>query len=306
VGLCLGSASAMAQNISDGTFISGSYYDGGAAPTTTGSFSSPACSTSCPGISYTNGAQSQSAIISDPSFPFAGAAASANLSTDQLVLVTTGSEGTTQARAEMWDTLNLSNLPSGPSISNSTVLGELTMTVNTSAGTATTPIMANSAFGIQIFNTNTFVQSTQGADCGTIGGLFIINPCNASLYYQSSNGGSVQANGSVYGGAITNANANHSYTFQVPITFLEAVDGPLSYIAEVAVTNSTGDSLTSPLLVDPSVSFSSDFAGLTLSSTSGINYESPPSPVPVPATAWLFGSGLLAVFWASRRRLLPL
>lgn len=300
IAMLLAAPSTMATNITSGTYIAASYYDGGIAYA---SYATPA-GTGCPGICYTNGLPSQNVILNDPGAPYAGAAATANLSSDALDIGTTGSNGVTEATAEMWDTLNLYNLPTGPTVTPTTTLGDLVMTVTTSAGTAKYGINANGAFGLQVFNTATFVQSTAGADCGAVGGVFFTNPCAASLIAngQSTNGGSVQPGGSVYGGAITNANVNHTYTLMVPITVSEVLSDSISYIAEVAVTNATDESLTSPLLVDPSISFSSNFAGLGVSSDSGIDYENPPSPVPVPPTAWLFGPGLLAVFWSSRRR----
>jgi hypothetical protein len=296
---CVGAASSMAANITDGTYISLSYYDSGNLP---GSYQSS------PGINYTNGVSSNAQDISDPSSPYASALAAANLNTDTLLIATTGSSTYATATAEMWDTLTFGGaVPTGGTVSS--VAGYLNMTVTTTAGTAKYGISANSALGLQVFNTGTFAQPTAGVDCGTIGGVlgigFSTNPCIGSILGQATTGGSIEPAGGIFGGSITNANANTVYTFSIPITSGEVMTG-FSYIAEIAVSNSTDPSLTAPLIVDPSISFSSNISGLTVSSTSGINYENPPSPVPVPAAAWLFGSGVLALFWTIGRRLPPL
>lgn len=296
-------ASSMAANITDGTYISLSYYDSGNPPGTYQSSS---------GINYTNGVSSAAQNISDPSSPYASALAAANLNTDTLLSATTGSSTYTTATAEMWDTLTFAGpLPSGATVSST--LGSLNMTVTTSAGGVPTGVNANSAFGLQIFNTAAFAQPSAGVDCGAMGGtvniplgggvvepIVFTNPCVASLLGQSINGGSLETSGGILGGTITNANANFTYLLSVPLTGAELLAG-VSYIAEIAVFNTSGSSAT-PLIVDPSISFSSNYAGLTLSSTSGIDYQNPPSPVPVPAAVWLFGSGVMALFWTVRRR----
>jgi len=60
-----------------------------------------------------------------------------------------------------------------------------------------------------------------------------------------------------------------------------------------------GDTLSSSVLLDLS---STDANPAALSMIAGLNTALPPSPVPVPAAAWLFITGLLSLGFVSRRK----
>ncbi|MHB8741671.1 MAG: PEP-CTERM sorting domain-containing protein [Sulfuricaulis sp.] len=266
---------AFGATITDGTYISEFYYDGGAA---VGSYSTPG------GFNYTNGTLSQTNTISDSASPFASATATASLASDLLSLSLSGSNNYTSGTAEKWDTLTFGNLPSGPSVTASTVLGTLNMSVNASGGVgSSTGFNTSSAWGLDLYNTALLAPSS-GSDCG-----LVVGACSG-LITQSANG-VIQASGS-----LSSPFAAGTYNYSVPITVGDLASGQVAYIAEIAAQNGT---VNAPLTIDPSITLSGLYSGVTVSSTSGFNYA---APVPLPGTVWLFGSGLVGLLWFTRRQ----
>lgn len=257
--------SAYASAITDGTYISDSYYDGGSA---VGGYGSPS------GFYYTDGILGQTDTISDPASPYASASATASLASDQLSLSLTGSNGSTAGTAEMWDTLTLGNLPSGGTVNNNTVLGTLTMTVSGSIGTATYGAAAYAGYSLDLYNTGSFGPVSYAGssfDCG--GG----SSCTGLLSQ------------STYGSTLFSPGTS---TFSVPVTLGDLTSGQVAYIAEITATNYSDPSLSAPLAIDPSIALTGLYPGVTVSSTSGYNYA---APVPLPPALWFFVSGLLGL-----------
>ncbi|MHB1942087.1 MAG: PEP-CTERM sorting domain-containing protein [Acidiferrobacteraceae bacterium] len=264
--------SAFGATITDGTYIAGSYYDGGNA---VGSY------TTSGGFNYTNGTLSQTNTTSDPASPFGSATSTASLTSDQLSMSLSGGSSTfTSGTAEMWDTLTLGNLPSGPGVTASTVLGTLNMSVN--ASTSNPFASASSAWGLDLYSTASFAPSA-GSDCGLVAGA-----CGG-LIAQSANG-SIQNNGLPLG-----TFAPGTSSFSVPITLGSLTSGHVAYIAEIAAESNTG----ALLAIDPSITLTGLYSGVTVASDSGNNYV---TAVPEPTSAWLFGSGLLGLLGVSRAR----
>ncbi len=265
------SSIAMGGAITDGTYISESYYDGGMAM---GAYTTPS------GFDYTNGTLSQTNTISDPGYPYASAAATASLANNQLSMSLSGSNTYTSGTAEMWDTLTLGNLPSGPTVTSSTVLGILNMSIHASVGTATYGVDAQSGYGLNLYNTALFVPYVMG-DCGAVANN---GPCGGLLAQDGTPTGNFTPG---------------TYSFSVPITFGGLTNGQIAYIAEIAASNTSDPSLSAPLVIDPAITLTGLYPGVTVASLSGNNYL---ATVPLPGAAWLFGSGVLGMLGAALRK----
>ncbi len=164
--------------ITYGTYISGSYYDGGVA---TGSYSTPG------GFNYTNGIPLQQNSTGDPASPYASAASGANVAnnvTSQLALSLSGSNTNTTGVAELWDTLTFGNLPSLPCPGCN--LGTVNLFVNASVGTATLGVHASSNYGLTLYDTALFAPS--GGDCGVVSASLSGGCTGGGAISQSSNG----------------------------------------------------------------------------------------------------------------------
>ncbi len=202
------------------------------------------------------------------------------------------------AVGEIWDSFTFANVPAigsiGPNLtvtSGTTLVTDLNLTVTTIAPMADTPSLIQTAIGIQLYNTSGFLQQIQtGADCGLSATACL------GLLASSTDGGTV----AFYNGQASNSAGAHLGTYQetftVPIDVNEAMSG-VSFLAEIAATDQAGQ----VFLVDPSISLTNVYSGTTINGASGVNYTAP-SPVPVPAAAWLLGSGVLGLFGISRRR----
>jgi len=285
-------APALGATISDGAYIAVAYYPvaGGSDVVTLPNPPPPlgsAPTTSTPNYAPATPTPSESQTISTTSGPIS-ASASANVSTASLSLSLNTGSGSAGALAEIWDTLSATNLPSGPSVNGGTVMGMLTLTVTTTLtdplGDLTPP---QEAVGLQLYNPSQFAAPPL-ADCGvTIPGA----ACSGFLNQASS--GYVTGFPSAIGTAIAGPQ-----TFSLPLTLGMLQAGPVSYTAEIAATNGSPQG-PSTLTIDPSITLTGVYSGVTFSSDSGYNYT---AAVPLPAGAWLLGSGLLGLFGSARRR----
>jgi hypothetical protein len=296
-------APAMAQTITDGSIVFGSSY---AAPSSYGDYPPPI---GRPVFNYTNGAPSAygaAGVVSNGQ-----AVSSASLVNDQLqVFASASSENYANAAAETWDTLNFGNLPAlGGAVNASTVIGSLTLTVQSAATAGFTN--GATAFGLQIYNPATFGPSTNPASNGDCGNILFYT-CTGLIAW-ANNGGALE-NGLPFGtgdyGTTSGGPAPLTLgttTYSVPITLgmLGLDGGMLSYTAEVDVENNgpcTNQEVcpVAQINADPSVALTGLYAGVTVSSTSGVDYL---SPVPLPAAAWLLLSGLGGLVLMGRRRI---
>jgi hypothetical protein len=302
----LAPTSAFAVNISDGSYIS-EYYNDGVNPA---GFSA----TSSNIIAYTNGNTSQTNDIIDSANGNDQALASATVGGSMLVSIlasgTTTHPSTTEAISETWDTLTLSNYPTiGGSVSSSTIVGTLTLQVNQTVST-TANATAATAIGLGLYFTNQFVPATPGQDCGVVS----TQACIAGLIPGAdlggpnpiTNGGTIGINGSGanHPGSIINPLSTplpNPLTYSIPLTAGEVAfgSGKISYLADIGAELTSPDATASSIVIDPSITLTGLYAGMTVSSLSGSSY----APVPLPASAWLFGSGLLGfAVIAGRRR----
>lgn len=261
----LGTAtSAFGSTITDGTSISETVYNSGMPV----SYNAP------PSYNYTNGIASQTNAVTQ----YAGTATStASLTSDQLSLSLSGSGAFTSAVAEMWDTLSFGNLPTGPTVTANTVLGTLTMSVTGSIGTATYGAVGYASYGLSLFNPTTFAPSLPGGGC------------EVSVDALSC-GGLIGSSGK--GWNIFTPGTN---TFSVPFTIGDLSGSNLAYIAAISATNYSDPSLTSPLVIDPTVSLNGLYSGVTVTSLSGYGYTgASPTTVPEPGTLPLMGLAVMA------------
>ncbi len=299
---------ARAVLISDGSVIS-EYYNDGVSPA---NFSTTFNNL----YNYTNGIQSQGNTVIDPSNPNDQALASAtvggSLAVSILASGTTTNPGTTEAIAETWDTLVIGNYATlSGSVSSDTVIGTLNLTVNQTISTSANATAAT-AIGLGVFFNNTFLPAVTGSDCGPVVTLACSGLIPGPLLGGSNpatNGGTIAltSGGASRPGTITASPLNarpNPLVYSVPITLGDVAfaSGDLSYIAEIGASLTTPDGSVSSVVIDPSITLTGLYPGLSVSTTSGSSY----SPVPLPAAAWLFGSGLLGLVVVSgRRRVLP-
>jgi hypothetical protein len=294
---------AHAVLISDGSYIS-EYYNDGVNPA---GFSA----TSSNIISYTNGIQTQTNVEMDPSNGNIQAFATANVGGAMGLSIqgtgTTTNPSTTEANSETWDTLTFSNYPTMGSVSENTVIGTLNLTVNLTSN-LTADATSTTALGLGVFLTKQFLPELTGDDCGPVTTLQcsgLIPAADLGGANPATNGGTIGINGggSNHPGAITNPLATsppNPLVYSIPLTLgdLFLASGDISYIAEIGTSLTTPDSSISSVVVDPSITLTGLYPGLSVSSSSGSDY----SPVPLPAAAWLFGSGLLGLVAISGRR----
>jgi hypothetical protein len=306
-GLCavaLAPTTAHAAQISDGSFISEYYNDGVNPAGFSATFSNI--------IAYTNGNTTQGNLVTDPSNGNDQADASATVGGALVVGIlasgTTANPSTTEAIAETWDTLTLSNYPTlGGSVNSNTVVGTLNLTVNQTVST-TANATAATAIGLALYATNQFLPVDTGYDCGPVAAQCtgLISGTLLGSPDPATNGGTIATNGGGGGrpGAITNPLGTarpNPLTFSIPLTLGEVslLSGKISYIAELGAELTSPDSTASSIAIDPSITLTGLYPGMTVSSLSQSSY----SPAPLPASAWLFGSGLLGfAVLAGRRR----
>jgi hypothetical protein len=301
--LAPGSARASAQ-ISFGTYVDMSYNNGGTGPGSTGSY--PIVQE----INYLNGTlqSAPTQALVDTSNGNLVAYASANLYPAQLTLQLGGdgtatTVGTTSALAETWDNLNF-NLRGAnlTGVAPSTVMGYLTLTVTATAApsplTSTgSPAATLTAYGVALYNTATFFPVLTGGDCG--GAVLVV--CQGVIGPGGSAGGGIALNGVIEPISGFPALVTGQVQVKAPITLaqMQAATSGISYIAEIAGSTTAANDLGNlPLNIDPSITLTGLYPGITVSTASGASY----SPVPLPATAWLFGSGLIGMVAVTRRR----
>ena len=261
-------ATVAAPAITYGTFIEGDYLDDNGSNTfvTPGSIYA--------GLpNYTNQIMTQANTVADPSAPGNYASATASLSSDQLSASVGASNPVsnpsyTSATAEMWDTLSLNHLPTGGNAN--TVVGTLNMQVHTYGGVVSggpgVPLEYELAlYNPALFNSYDFCN---------------FNTCNG--YITASSAG-------YYTGYSNSVNPNSTTNLSVPITVGDLTNGNVAYIAEIY---GSADPYNPSLNIDPSISLTGLYPGVTVTSLSGTNYVAPVSPVPVPDAWVLMVSGL--------------
>ena len=248
--------------ITYGTFIQGEYSDNNGA----NSFTTPG------GFNYTNQIMTQTDTVADPSAPGTYASATASLSSNQLIAsggTSNSSSNVAIADAEMWDTLSLNHLPTGGTINANTTVGTLNMQVHTNGGVSDGPgAGVPVSYGLSLYNPTLFNSS--GA-CG-------LSPCGGSI--ATSSAGYYRTNP---------VNPNSTTNLSIPITMGELANGSVAYVAEIVGLTDTNNP---GFNIDPSVSLTGLYPGITVTSLSGTNYVAPVSPVPVPDAWVLMVSGL--------------
>jgi hypothetical protein len=272
----------------DGTYISESVYPGG----TIYSYATPG------GFNYANGTPYQTNTVADPISPFSSATSTASLNPPASLSVT-GNQlnmsltaapggGYVAAAAEMWDTLTFGGLaPFGTGDYPGVTAATLTMTVVASAPAG---VSASSAWGLETFDPG--ITPASGDDCGLVTTYY---QCGYGYQNQSSRG-TLEPNGSP---TATFVAGTYTYSIAIPLDdLIHGENGQALYIAEIAAVNNGGV----PLLIDPSITVTGLLSGLSVTSSSGYDY----APVPLPAAAWLLGSGLLGLACFGRRRYAPL
>ena len=272
--------------ITYGTYIGGYYSDNN----NNGSnfFATPG---STPGFpNYTNQVMSQTDTVADPSAPGMYASATASLSSNQLMASggTSNSQSYATATAEMWDTLSLNHLPTGDNVN--TVVGTLDMQVHTNGGVSDgsglgVPVgYALNLYNPALFNSNNAEFSSP--DCG-------FGQCSGSIATSSA------------GGSSNPVNPNSTTNLSIPITMGDLTNGNVAYIAAISGTTDPNNPSFS---IDPSISLTGLYPGVTVTSLSGTNYVAPVSPVPVP-DAWVLmvsGLGLLGFMLRLKSGLKPI
>jgi len=297
-------APAMAQTITDGSIVFGSYYT---YQSSSAGYGAPPFLFGGPGFNYTSGTQSAYGAVGTLSN--GQAVSSASLTNDQLLVFASATNANyATAGAEIWDTLDFTNLPTlGGAVTLNTVIGTLNLTVQSGATAGFTN--AETAFGLQIYNPATFAPSSNPASTGDCGDILIYT-C-AGLLASANNGGALE-NGIPF--STTNPGLTPApltlgtNSYSIPLTLGDVASGKLTYTAEVDVENngpcmsSTGTCALVQVNADPSIGLTGLYSGVTVSSASGTDYV---SPVPLPASAWLMLSGLGGLALLGRRRITP-
>lgn len=265
--------------ITNGTYVSGTVYNNGPLPYTYAKGSTGSPST----IDYTNGVSSSTGSTSDPANTSVSATSTASLATDQLSLSLSGSNTYTSATAEMWDTLTFAGLPSGGNVTANTVLGILTMTVTGSIGTATYGTNGYAGYGLSLYDASSFATNQYGGGCGytdgmTCSGLLASNGLGSTLFTPGTQ------------------------TFTIDVTPGDLSNGSLAFIAEIYAGNYSDPSLNAPLIIDPTITLTGLYQGVTVTTSSGYSYTGV-SAVPEPETYAMLLAGLgLIGFIAYRRK----
>ena len=257
--------------ITYGTYIQSDYYDDyNYSPSTPGGgyYASPS--------NYTNQIMTQTDTATNPYVPGNYASVTASLSSNQLTVsagVNVGASNSYSsyagAEAEMWDTLRLSHLPTGDNVN--TVVGTLNMQVHTNGGVSDGPGLGVPVdYGLSLYNPALFI-TTRG-DCGGSGscGGFIAGS-KAGIDYNNP------------------VNPNSTTNLSIPITMGELTNGNVAYVAEIW---GSAYYYNPSFSIDPSISLTGLYPGVTVTSLSGTNYVAPVSPVPVPGAWVLMVSGL--------------
>ena len=253
---------ASVPTITDGTYI--------AVTGPNFSYSSYATATTSPnGVDYTNGALSQS-LATTLGLRWASASATASLTNNELSLNLQSTNGLSAANAEMWDTLIFGGSVNANTVNANTVLGTLNMAV-----TISTTRVNLAMYGLGFYDPSTFSHVAQSAngDPNSLGN-------NCGLWNTGGCGGGL-------GGSFGNIAVSRNSIISLPITLGDLHNGQVAYIAEIHGNLTSG---RSSLVIDPSVTITGLYPGVTVSSLSGTNYV---SAVPVPPSIVLFGSGAL-------------
>ena len=240
------------------------------------------------GLNYTNGTLSQSNTLTDPSLPGIYNSSTVSLSSNQLSLsISAGSGMSSGVSAQMWDTLNFGIPPTG-TVNSNTVIGTLNMTVNTSIGQGhyDALITKYSLWAYNIASFNSYGNNCSSTAFGYCGGYIGVDRQYVTAHEQYA--------------STTDHNLGPfnpgTSTYSVPITAGSLTNGRVAYIAAIEASMNSAFNLTSPpFSIDPSITISGLLPGVTVTSDSGYNYLSVPSPVPEPSTILLFGTGLVLI-----------
>ena len=257
-------ATVAAPAITYGTYIYGygdGYSDSGGVNFNV--FATPGTSYGAP--NYTDQIMTQTDRVADP---FAGMYASATASLPVNQLMVSGGGSVSFAAAEMWDTLSLNHLPTGDNAN--TVVGTLNMQVHTNGGVgfdAGLPVHYEfSLYNPALFNSD--------GDCGSS----VFGACGGFIA------------GSDAGFGFNNpVNPNSTKNMSIPLTVGDLTNGNVAYVA--GISGSTTN-YNPGFNIDPSISLTGLYPGVTVTSLSGTNYVAPVSPVPVPGAWVLMVSGL--------------
>ena len=281
-----------------------SYNNGGTGPGSTGSY--PIVQE----INYLNGTlqSAPTQALVDTSDGNLVAYASANLYPAQLTLQLGGdgtatTVGTTSALAETWDNLNFNLLGAnltgagtehGDGVPDADGYGD---------GRSLTAHLdgkprhdAHRVWGRTV-QYGDVLSGAHGGDCG--GAVLVV--CQGVIGPGGSAGGGIALNGVIEPISGFPALVTGQVQVKAPITLaqMQAATSGISYIAEIAGSTTAANDLGNlPLNIDPSITLTGLYPGITVSTASGASY----SPVPLPATAWLFGSGLIGMVAVTRRR----
>ena len=227
-------------------------------------------STSPFGVDYTNGVLSQSLATATKFDRVGASSATASLTNNELSLNLQSASSVSFASAEMWDTLRFGGSVNANTVNANTVLGTLNMAV-----TISTTRVNLAMYGLGFYDPSTFSHVAQSAngDPNSLGN-------NCGLWNTGGCGGGL-------GGSFGNIAVSRNSIISLPITLGDLHNGQVAYIAEIHGNLTSG---RSSLVIDPSVTITGLYPGVTVSSLSGTNYV---STVEETSTTVLLGGGAL-------------
>lgn len=164
------------------------------------------------------------------------------------------------------------------------------LTANADPFIESTFTITNLTSSTQTFNVNFNLPVTPPFSPGFKSGSLGIN------FIDTNNDGSASATLNYWNGLIDGANALQLFTFSIPCSGV-GCSGNIAPVSTGPVLHAAGVNST----LDLNMSFD-----LTAGDTMTVSTRFEVSPVPVPAAAWLFGSGLLGLFGFSKRKLFAL